>query len=342
MSPTSTVTPLIQWSFDNTSASIDTSKLSSNYSDYFDIILFNNHTAKSDPYDSSDGHLYLDGNGHLICVPSTPDDQSYALSNNLIPSDIINPKSYEAWVYNVDLSQTKGGVIGIDGTYYGSGNNVTYTHIKFDSLVWAETDPEKRWQAGSEGHVRTLSFNGSIETNNNSYIHLVLVYDSDGTITMYHNGTQYGSPYTTTTQTFEANAHRFIFCQRHKEFVSWGSAWANPFNITYAAFYDVALSAEQAEALYCNKFIPNGESAQTYSDSSICAGYTDEPTSNPTVNPTTNPSYQPSYTPSSEPSNVPTTIPTPNPASNPTVSPLQILPYFLLTNQVLMQLRRHP
>ena len=145
---------------------------------------------------------------------------------------------------------------------------------------------------GSERSNRNFDFEGFSETNDESYLHLVIVYNEDATINLYHNGTQYGnitSKPSSFVQRFSEDTSRFVFCHRH--FNAGGGS--NPFNITYAAYYNYALNSTDVASLYCNKFIPSGESQQYLSDVlHIC------PSNAPTFIPTDNPSTQPSNFPS--------------------------------------------
>ena len=292
----------MEWTFDDTSANVDSSI--SSYKNVFNFTIYTAGSPKSDPYDSSDGGAYLDGQGHLICPAITTSNMAFVLSNKVIPFSTTAPKSFEAWVYNRDLSYTTGSPFCIDGTYSDTTNPTTwgYSHSKFDSIVWSENYAQ-RWQMGSEGGARNVNFGGPFETNDESYVHLVLVYDSDGTIRMYHNGTQYGTSVSTTVKDFPANDARVMWCQRHYS----AGGGSNPFNITYTAFYDFALSEDEVVDLYCNKFIESGESKQYKSDRPLlCSGNTNSPTTIPSTNPTQIPSERPTGVPTSDPTRDPT------------------------------------
>ena len=309
------MTPLIWWNFDNTTANIDYELSLLGYDGYFDISLYHNNTLKSDPFDSSNG-AYLDGHGHLICGgDATVADQEYATSNELISLNISAPRTFEVWAYNTDLTTTGGGFMSIDGTYYhGNGDTSNYTHDHFDGLVWSESGTYQ-YRSGSELWNRGGKFTGPAETNDQSYMHLVLVYDSDGGIRFYRNGTQYGDTiYYGGIEQFAINTTKFTFCHRHQ------GTTANPFNITYAAYYDKALSEIEIQALYCHTFIPSGEADQYYSQVlDFCT--TDSPSQVPTFVPTIVPSHLPTTQPSKMPSNLPTTEPSSMPTSVPTVVP---------------------
>ena len=79
--PTIRGTPLIEWWFDNTSAAISSSLSAQGYDGVFDIKLYHNGVLKTDPFDNSDGGMYLDGYGHMICVNTDSGNVSYALTS---------------------------------------------------------------------------------------------------------------------------------------------------------------------------------------------------------------------------------------------------------------------
>ena len=65
----------------------------------------------------------------------------------------------------------------------------------FDAIVFGERDPGQ-WMAGSNGFVRTQSFQGSVEkAAHRQPIHVAIVYSADGTVSGYRNGRLYGRPY---------------------------------------------------------------------------------------------------------------------------------------------------
>ncbi|MCP4811685.1 MAG: hypothetical protein GY888_04180, partial [Planctomycetaceae bacterium] len=67
--------------------------------------------------------------------------------------------------------------------------------IVFDAIVYGEREATK-WMAGSNGFVRTKSFQGTVEKEaRNRPVHVAIVYTKDGVITGYRNGQPYGKPY---------------------------------------------------------------------------------------------------------------------------------------------------
>ena len=117
------------------------------------------------------GALVVHGNDYVITAP---------LNRKL------GEKTLEAWVQLDDLNQRGGGAISIQ----------TPNGVVFDSIVYGEREA-KRWMAGSNGFVRTKSFQGSEETAaGNRPVHFAIVYTKDGGITGYRDGQLYGKTYT--------------------------------------------------------------------------------------------------------------------------------------------------
>jgi hypothetical protein len=148
----------------------------------------------------------------------------------------IKEKTLEVWVRLDHRNQTGGGAITIQ----------TLDGATFDSIVFAEREPF-RWMAGSNGFVRTQSFQAPEETAaDKQIVHLAIVYDADGTITGYRNGQLYGQPYKSNGPVvFEAEKSQIIFGMRH------GPVGGNKMlagAIDRAALYDRALSTGEVAA----------------------------------------------------------------------------------------------
>ncbi len=109
------------------------------------------------------GALVLDGSGFVETpVLATP----------------IREKTLEAVVQLEDLTQAGGAAISLQ----------TLDGGLFDAIVFGERESQ-RWMAGSNGFVRSDSFAGSLETEAASRpVHIAIVYQSDGTITAYRDG----------------------------------------------------------------------------------------------------------------------------------------------------------
>ena len=168
------------------------------------------------------GVLIVRGGGYVVTNP--------------IPF-MINEKTLEAWVKLDNLSQRAGGVI----TLQNPNGSI------FDSIVYAEREG-KRWMSGSNGFKRTKPFGGSDENKaDKDFVHLVITYHNDGTITGFRNGQPYGRSYKTGRSTFPKNQSVLSFGVRHLP--------ANPSRMLHAQIrevrvYDRALKADQVMAAF--------------------------------------------------------------------------------------------
>ena len=97
----------------------------------------------------------------------------------------LTEKTLAAWVQLDNLDQRGGAAISIQ----------TPNGVVFDAIVYGEREPTQ-WMAGSNGFVRTQSFQGTAEKDAlEQPVHFAIVYTQDGTITGYRNGQPYGKPY---------------------------------------------------------------------------------------------------------------------------------------------------
>ena len=138
-----------------------------------------------------DGRLILDGvASHVRSAPLDRD---------------IHEKTLEAWVSLSNLDQRGGGVIGLD----------TPKEQIFDSIVFGEINPG-HWLAGSDFYHRSQDPGGTVETAQpGEFIHIVIVYAKDNSITVYRNGKRYGTTYNKgTLRPFLKGKSRFLFGQR--------------------------------------------------------------------------------------------------------------------------------
>ena len=146
----------------------------------------------------------------------------------------ITVKTLEAWVQLDNLNQRGGGVIGVTNS----------DDSAFDSIVFAEREPG-RWMAGSEGFVRTTSFNANEEKEAvNRPVHVAIVYSADGTVTGYRDGSLYGTPYKTARPPlFRAGEAKILMGMRHGK-VPEGNRMLSGL-IVRARLYDRALTPEE-------------------------------------------------------------------------------------------------
>ncbi len=145
-------------------------------------------------------------------------------------------KTLEAWVRLDNLGQRGGGVISVQ----------TIGGREFEAIVFGEQEPG-RWMAGSDFFLRTRSFNGPIEKEaNRRFVHVTVVYDADGTIRAYRDGTPYGKSYRTTAPvTFRAGKAQVLFGLRHGEP---GDNRLLTGQVRLARLYDRALSPAEIAA----------------------------------------------------------------------------------------------
>jgi hypothetical protein len=145
-------------------------------------------------------------------------------------------KTLEAWVSLVNLNQRGGGLVSLQ----------TLDGRTFDAIVFGEKET-RRWMAGSNGFVRTKIFNGSEEIEaHKQFIHMAIVYQSDGTITGYRNGRPYGKPYKSSGPvTFQAGKTHVVFGMRH---APPGGNRMLAGAIGRARLYDRALSPQEVAA----------------------------------------------------------------------------------------------
>jgi formylglycine-generating enzyme required for sulfatase activity/serine/threonine protein kinase len=140
-----------------------------------------------------EGRLYLDGkSGHMRTEPLSQD---------------IREKTLEAWVLLHNLDQRGGDVFSIE---YGS---------TFDAILFGEREPRK-WIAGSEWFRRTVNLVAPAENaRSTDLIHMAIVYDADGGITVYREGRRYAERYVpkgrqATLRTYPAGDSHVLLGQR--------------------------------------------------------------------------------------------------------------------------------
>lgn len=166
---------------------------------------------------------------------------AYLLSKKL-PFE-LKAKSLEVWFTIPNLDQRGGGLMGIQGP----GDF-------FDTIVIGERKP-RHWISGSNGFSRTLDFPESTpEDETNQLLHLVMVYQDDGTTMLYRNGKPYGKPFRKGQATFPKNNTSVIFGLRH---LPAGGNKHLTVSIDKARFYNRALSEVEVQAAFSgeNTFI---------------------------------------------------------------------------------------
>jgi hypothetical protein len=162
------------------------------------------------------------------------DGKSY-VETSVVPVE-LKEKTLEAWVQLETLEQSGGGAISLETP----GGGV------FDAIVYAERE-KHRWMAGSNGFVRTGSFNAPEELEAaKRVVHVAIVYQADGTIIGYRDGQPYGSSIRKTgLQTYAKDGSRLLFGLRHSP--GGGNRYLTG-RIHKASLYDKALSPQAVAA----------------------------------------------------------------------------------------------
>jgi len=168
------------------------------------------------------GALILDGNGFARSQPLKQD---------------LNAKTLEAWLQLDDLNQRGGGVFTVQ----------TRNGVIFDSIVSGEKDA-RQWLAGSNNHRRTESFNAPQETDaRDQPVHIVIVFQADGTISGYRNGGPYGRPFKKAgLQPYKTGDTEVVFGLRHGTGVGGNRMLKG--RVHEARLYDRALKPEEVAA----------------------------------------------------------------------------------------------
>ena len=168
------------------------------------------------------GALILDGKGFARSAPLKQD---------------LEAKTLEAWVQLDDLNQRGGGAFTVQ----------TRNGIIFDSIVIGEKDA-RQWLAGSNNHRRTESFNAPQESEaRDKPVHVVIVFQADGTIIGYRNGKPYGRSFKKTDlQPYTAGDTEVVFGLRHGTGVGGNRMLKG--RIHEARLYDRALKPDEVKA----------------------------------------------------------------------------------------------
>ena len=146
----------------------------------------------------------------------------------------LKAKTLEVWCELPTLAQRGGGVM----TLQGPGG-------LFDSIVYAERR-QMEWISGSNNHRRTQDFKGAFaEVNPYEVLHLAMVYEEDGTTTLYRNGVIYGDSYKKGSTSFPKDKSSVLFGLRHLP--AGGNKYMNV-SIDKARLYDRALTYEEVIA----------------------------------------------------------------------------------------------
>lgn len=128
----------------------------------------------------------------------------------------------------------------------------------FDTIVIGERQP-RHWISGSNGFARTLDFPNSIpETEIEESVHLVMVYEEDGTTRLYRNGVPYGDSFNKGRAVFPAQKTSVLFGLRH---LPAGGNRHLAVEIDQARLYTRALNQDEVRAAFEDRTIVIGEAA---------------------------------------------------------------------------------
>ncbi len=177
------------------------------------------------------------GNAKLTPEGVLLDGKTGYLRTSPLPFE-LKAKSLEVWVKLSTLNQRGGGVLTVQ----------TIDGKEFDSIVYGEQEPQ-RWMAGSDFFRRSKSFSASDETSaTKHFVHLLITYAQDGTITCYRNGKPYGKSYVSSGPVaFASGKAVMTFGCRHEP------ANGNKMlaaTLRHARVYDTALSPEVVSELF--------------------------------------------------------------------------------------------
>ena len=198
-----------------------------------------------DLHDSLHGlHLTAHGNiefadGRVVL------NKSYLQSESLMQD--VAEKTLEVRLILRNPDQPGGGAMGVQGP----GDF-------FDTIVIGERQP-RHWISGSNGFARTLDFPGSYpESETEQPVHLMMVYEADGTTRLYRNGQPYGESFNKGKAVFPAGETSILFGLRHLP--AGGNRYLN-LEIDQARLYLRALSVDEAAAAAAGQTVVIGEEA---------------------------------------------------------------------------------
>ncbi len=176
------------------------------------------------------GSLHLKAHGKIEHRDGMVILNNSYLQSSPLPFD-LKARTLEVWCLAHNIDQRGGGLMGVQGP----GDF-------FDTIVLGERQP-RHWISGSNRFARTKDFPESPpETKPNQRIHLAMVYQEDGAVTLYRNGKPYGKPFRTGIATFPKGQSSIIFGLRH---LPAGGNKHLHVSLARARFYNRALSAEE-------------------------------------------------------------------------------------------------
>ena len=189
-------------------------------------------TSTKDLIGGLDGKLH--GSAHIGQDGLILDGDGW-FSTDAIQRDLTD-KTLEAWVQLDTLKQRGGGVVTLQDL---SGT-------VFDSIVYGERQAA-RWISGSDNFQRTQDVGGETEATSttDAPVHLAITYAADGTISIYREGTAYGSPYRAQVAQYRAGKAQLLVGLRHGK-SSGGRTLRG--HVIAARLYDRALTPAEISA----------------------------------------------------------------------------------------------
>ncbi|MFT5467229.1 MAG: hypothetical protein ACI8UO_002333 [Verrucomicrobiales bacterium] len=197
-----------------------------------------------DNLEDSVGSLHLTAKGDITFEKGSVVLKKSFLQSQQLPID-LKAKTFEIWFRLPRLDQRGGGLMGVQ-------------EGKFDTIVLGERKPQ-HWISGSNGFQRTEDFPSSTpEEAIDELIHLVMVYEEDGTTRLYRNGEAYGESYQKGSAVFQKGKATILFGLRH---LPPGGNRFLEVSIDRARLYDRALTTDEVgQASTGNNFyVPNKE-----------------------------------------------------------------------------------
>ncbi|MCF7734347.1 MAG: LamG domain-containing protein [Akkermansiaceae bacterium] len=169
--------------------------------------------------------------GKLVLNPGS--DQNQYMKTSAFTGETLGTRTLVAWVTLSDLNQPGGaGVLGIHPA--GVDN--------FDSIVYGER-VAKQWMNGSSYWARTVANNGGAAETSTGEVMMAIVYDSDNSIKLYHNGVRYDTG--ANKGTLETRTAPIAILGRRQE----GSPPSLQGAINEARIYDYALTDVEIQNL---------------------------------------------------------------------------------------------
>ena len=182
--------------------------------------------------------LHLEAHGPVKFADGKAFLQNAYLLSKKLPID-LKEKTLEVWCQVHDLNQSGGGLMGIQGP----GDF-------FDTIVLGERQA-RHWISGSNGFSRTDDFPESTpEMKPMEMLHLVMVYQGDGSTLLYRNGAPYGKPFRKNRATFPKNQTSVIFGLRHLP--AGGNRYLTV-TLDKARLYTRALTADEVTAAHSGR-----------------------------------------------------------------------------------------